>query len=130
MQLFTIQVGSWRLAKALDIHFVDTTVKTGDSIFAPTWDMVMAYKDGTLSESDYTKLYIELLRSSYRDHKGDWIEILKLPKAAIACYCKAGDFCHRLLLRDALEKVAKANNLPFEYMGELTKTKAKELTNE
>ena len=121
MELYTIQVARWRLAKELDIQFVDTTVKSGDSVFAPTWPMVTAYKDGSLSESDYTKQYIELLRSSYREHRGDWLELLKLERAAIACYCKAGAFCHRMLLRDALEKVALANNLPFEYKGELTK---------
>jgi len=37
-------------------HIVDITVKSGVKAFAPTWDMVMGYKRGTLSIEEYTKV--------------------------------------------------------------------------
>lgn len=121
MRLMTIQVGKWRLAKSHDIFFLDTTVKSGYSLFAPTWDMVMGIKNGTMSEEEYSKLYRDKLIQSWMSKREDWMKFLNDDTpTALACYCKPGEFCHRILLKDFLQQLCKQLNIPFEYFGELT----------
>jgi uncharacterized protein YeaO (DUF488 family) len=120
MRIFTIQVGKWRLAKSYDIFFLDTTVKSGYSLFAPNWDMVMGYKNGTVSEDEYKKLYRELLIRSWTQRREEWMKFLQDDTpTALACYCKPGLFCHRLLLKDFLRQLCKQLEIQFEYFGEL-----------
>jgi uncharacterized protein YeaO (DUF488 family) len=92
---------------------LDITVKTGWNILAPTWDMVMNYKNGNISQEEYTKQYYNKMRTSYVNRKDDWNWILKQEEVVLVCFCKAGDFCHRLLLADILVK------LGAEYLGEI-----------
>jgi uncharacterized protein YeaO (DUF488 family) len=121
MRIFTIQVGKWRLAKQHDIFFLDTTVKSGYSLFAPTWDMVMGHKHGTLLDEEYKKLYRDMLIRSWKERREEWLKVLKdETPTALACYCKPGAFCHRLLLKDFLQQLCKQLDIPFEYYGELT----------
>lgn len=120
-RVFTIQVGKWRLAKDRDIKMMDTTVKSGYSIFAPTWDMVLGHKAGTLSDEEYSKLYREMLIRSWKTKRKEWTTFLEDDDVyALACYCKAGAFCHRHLLVRFLEQLCKQLEKPFEYYGELT----------
>lgn len=93
---------------------LDTTVKTSDKIFAPTWDMVMRHKNGSISDEEYTKKYYNLMRQSYIKHKNKWDELLSKEKVTLVCFCKAGKFCHRLILKDMLVK------LGAEYRGEVS----------
>lgn len=121
MRIMTIQVGKWRLARNQNIFFLDTTVKSGYSLFAPTWDMVMGHKHGTLSNEEYKKLYRDMLIRSWKEKREDWLKFLNDDTpTALACYCKPGAFCHRLLLKDFLQQLCKQLNIPFEYYGELT----------
>jgi hypothetical protein len=119
MKLHTIQLAKRRLAERLDIPVIDTTVKSGLRIFAPTWHMVTSVKDGTISEETYTKMYFDLMRNSYRDHNDIWAEFCNREEVAVACYCKAGEFCHRHLLVAILQKVCTHNGISFFYAGEL-----------
>jgi len=96
----------------------DVTVKTGDPAFAPSWDMVMKYKRGKISEEGYTVLYRNLMRRSYRDHYQAWMDLIHLDEVTLVCYCKGGTFCHRYLLVDLLEKVCRHHGVPFMAMGE------------
>lgn len=121
MKLFTIQVGKWRLAKDRDIRLMDTTIKSGYSLFAPTWDMVLGHKQGSLSDAEYSKLYRDLLTNSWLKRREEWMNFLKDDDIyALACYCKPGQFCHRYLLIKFLEKLCQQLEIPFEYYGELT----------
>lgn len=121
MRLFTIQVGKWRLAKDRNIRFMDTTVKSGYSLFAPTWEMVLGHKNGVISDSDYSRLYRNLLLKSWKDRRDEWMSFLNDDDIyALACYCKAGNFCHRHLLVKFLKQLCQQLELPFEYYGELT----------
>lgn len=118
-EIYTIQMGKWRVAKTLSIELIDITVKSGNPIFAPSWDMVKAYKDGQMSEETYTTLYNEMMRKSYRYNRGEWVALLNKPKLALACYCKAGDFCHRHLLADMLRRLHEAAGHSVSVVGEL-----------
>lgn len=121
MRLYTIQMARWRSAAMFGIHVLDTTVKSGDKVFAPTWDMVRDVKAGVISEGAYTELYVRMMRNSYRHNRGRWLEVLNMDAVALSCYCQAGTFCHRLLLADMFCKCAVKHNIPFELRGELAK---------
>ena len=119
MRLHTFQLAKWRNVVALGIPYLDTTVKTGNSIFAPNWDIVMRVKSGAISEVEYTDRYKQLMRESFLANKLEWLETIKAPELAVACYCPSGRFCHRLILVELLEALCRAHSVPFEYAGEL-----------
>jgi len=119
MKLYTIRVQSWRRAKELDIEFLDTTVKSGNKLFAPNWPLLSKYKSGLIDDAQYTERFYELMRISYRDNPNEWARILSHDTLAIGCYCPSGGFCHRYLLVDIFRKVAKSHGIEFEYLGEL-----------
>lgn len=101
IMLFTNQIG-----KTEDLpsgtHLLDTTVKSGVLEFAPSWEMVHAYKSESLSEADYTTLYMKRMQESQIAHKSLWDSLATYPKLSLQCYCQKGKFCHRLLLVDIL----------------------------
>lgn len=119
MKFYTTTVYSWRKIKKLDIPFLDTTVKTGNKLFAPTWPLLTKYQNGFITDEEYTKCYYELMRESYVNNKEEWGKLFEHETLAIACYCKAGAFCHRLLLKDILLAIAKSKGGDIEYLGEI-----------
>ena len=84
---------------------LDITVKSGNKAFAPTWDMVMGHKRGTVSDAEYVERYYALMRRSYREHRAAWDELLSQDEATLLCYCAKGKFCHRTLLAEILVKL-------------------------
>ncbi len=121
MQLFTCQMSKWRQLKDRNIELIDTTVKTGNHVWSPTWDMVMGHKSGVISDEAYTAAYVGMMRYSYLHYPDDWNRLLYAEgPVAIACYCSStqGTFCHRHLLKDILEKICLSRGIPFEYYGE------------
>jgi uncharacterized protein YeaO (DUF488 family) len=105
------------IVRTSSIHYggpdrLDITVKSGDKTFAPTWDMVMGLKRGVISEAQYRQQYLELMRASYRRHRKRWDVVLAMKECTLVCYCKSGEFCHRLILAEILVK------LGAEYGGE------------
>ena len=119
MQLWTIQLARWRIAEKQNIPLIDTTAKSGIHTFAPLWSDVKAYKEGILSEVEYTDRYLELMRQSYRRTPDVWHSLIARDQVAIACYCTPGKFCHRHLLKDILDKLCTHRQISFEYRGEL-----------
>ena len=120
-KVFTMQVGKWRLAKDRDIKIMDTTVKSGYSIFAPTWDMVLGHKNGSMDDDTYSRLYRDMLVRSWTENRQKWMDFLQSDdQFALACYCKAGVFCQRHLLIKFLSQLCKQLGIHFEYYGELT----------
>lgn len=120
MQLYTCQLGQWRAAKAAGAELLDITVRSGNRAFAPEWDMVMGHKDGTLSDRDYAGQYGEMMRRSLETNAGEWDRLLNSEApVAIACYCRAGKFCHRHLLKILIERQCARRGIPFAYLGEL-----------
>lgn len=119
MKIWTIQIAKWRLTKETDIEFIDTTVKSGLKLFAPTWAIVSGIKSGKITEDEYTEIYYNILRNRYRDNKNEFIKFCEKDKVAVGCYCPSGQFCHRHPLVDILEGVCKHHKINFERMGEL-----------
>jgi hypothetical protein len=99
-----VRTGNIGECKRLGIPYLDITIGTGERAFAPTWDMVHDYKSGVLTESAYTAKYTNLMRRSYVRDRRHWDLVLEMDEVVLACYCKAGSFCHRYLLRDMLLK--------------------------
>lgn len=126
MELFTVRLGynhksiPEREAERLGILVVNTTARGKSLLFAPSWDIVMGHKDGSVTDQQYRDVYLPMMRESWNTHRKDWMEFLQQPGwVAIGCYCKAGCFCHRLILVEILQKLSEMLNLPFTYYGEL-----------
>ena len=121
MKLYTCQMSQWRYAE----NFYDVTVKSGDKLLAPTWDLLRRSKEATKKGIDYREQYIPefiaLMRVSFMDNKDHWVSLLSHDVLTIACYCSCDDYCHRQTLVTILRSVAEFYNIPFEYMGELPK---------
>lgn len=119
MNVSTIQLARWRILKGSKFTIHDSTVKTGTSLFAPTWDMVAGIKSGTLSHESYVNQYRALIKARFSSNKEWFSELLTEENIAIACTCASGEFCHRYLVIDALRALCKSKGIPFEYVGEL-----------
>ena len=125
MEVYTIQLGQWRLAKELDIPLIDTTYRSGiihQNVrwLAPTGELLGNYKSGIASEYDYQQIYLNLMRVRWSQDPQWFIDFCqRYDKVALACYCGAGQFCHRLILVDILRNICIKYNIPFLYSGEL-----------
>jgi hypothetical protein len=120
MEVWTIQMAKHRKVQSMGIELVDTTIMTGDgSPFAPTWDMVMGVKSGIISQEEYTTQYHALLQQRYRENRAAFHELIYKPRIAIACYCRAGEFCHRHLFKGVILKLAVREGLAAVDHGEL-----------
>ena len=95
---------------------LDITIKGKDpvgKVFAPTWDMVLAYKKGKFKKDSYVLLYKKLMKKSRKENPEIWKKVLKRKRVTFVCFCKAGAFCHRVLLAEIFEKAGKG-----KYLGE------------
>ena len=88
---------------------LDITVKSGIEAFAPTWDMVMGHKNGTISDRKYRDYYHFMMEESHRNNRHIWDKLLERKRVVLVCFCHPGDFCHRYLLRDILVKLGATN---------------------
>ena len=116
MYIYTVQISK---AKQLGIeNILDVTIKSGNKLFSPTWDMVNGVKSNKITPKEYTKLYYQMMRISYKEHQTEWDELFNhhrnLPRI-LGCYCKYNTFCHRYLLKDILLKCYKKSF----YMGDI-----------
>lgn len=117
--LLTVQIAQ---AKSLQptIKVIDITVKSSVepwSIFAPTWELVNEYKTNGNQEV-FTERHTRLMRKRFKQNSGPFFEVIKMAwegDIALACYCPADQFCHRLVLKDILQKIDKQ----LMYGGEL-----------
>ena len=120
LEIYTVQLAQWRKVKALGIELVDITAKSGNHLFAPDYSHVIQYKNNELTENQYTVLYRDKMRWSYTHHRDEWNKLSGGSKIALACYCKAGEFCHRHLFKDMLIKHCVKNNIEYQDLGEIT----------
>ena len=112
MKVHTAQMNQWRRLKAQGIPYIDTTVKTGVKAFAPSWDMVLGVKDGSLSPADYTRRYHDMMELSFIAYPDEWQELLAHDEVTLLCYCRVGEFCHRHLLAGIVKDLCDKRNLP------------------
>lgn len=83
LHLYTAQIGKYKGPDAYDV-----TVKSGDINFAPTWDIVQAWKAGQISWDIYSQRYRELMLQSYKRNQRAWHEILEKGVLTLLCYCR------------------------------------------
>ena len=84
---------------------VDVTVKSSKGFarsFAPTWKMVMGYKNGTLTEAQYTEQYMKIL-GAVSVEAWRWLYAQAVNgEVVLLCYCRDGEwttiFCHTHLI--------------------------------
>lgn len=114
---------------------LDTTVKLGKGLgklLAPTWELVGGIKHhetaghdtrwvkyASITREQYIEGYYELMRTRYKTYPEAFVELIQGGRWVICCYCAAGEFCHRHLIVDILERIAQSKNLPFVRGGEL-----------
>jgi uncharacterized protein YeaO (DUF488 family) len=76
------------------VQGIDTTVKSAQGIwraYAPTWQMVMGLKAGTLAWDAYCQQYAEIL-VRVPDHV--WETLAQAERQVMLCYCRDGWNCH------------------------------------
>jgi len=94
---------------------LDITVKGKDPIgrvFAPTWDMVMGYKNKKIDWDEYSRQYRNLMRKTYKECRQVWESILARDEVTLVCFCRPDQNCHRFLLAGYFEKLGAT------YLGE------------
>lgn len=121
--LWTIQIAQWKKLKKPGMHFIDTTAKSGIFCFAPEMENVMAYKRGEMSEQEYRIAYREKMDESRMLYREYWDRLSVFPYVAYACYCRAGEFCHRHMFvqfaKEHLEGMGWTPKLMGEFTGDL-----------
>lgn len=117
--IYTVQIAQWRKAKQLGIELIDTTVKSGDSRLAPTWEIVMGIKSGKITEEEYTEIYKRMMRTSFQQHTEFWKALLSKEAIAVGCYCGKGKFCHRHILVEFFVACCKYFKIEYKLGGEL-----------
>ena len=81
------------------------------NMFAPGWDLTMDYKKGRITKTDYQRHYMIKLRGSRKLYEKDWKKLTRyidskhMKRIRLICFCKTGQFCHRLILAKALIKL-------------------------
>ncbi len=76
------------------VQGIDTTVKSAQGIWravAPTWEMVMGVKAGTLSWDAYCHQYAQILA---RVPAIVWDTLALSERQVVLCYCRDGWNCH------------------------------------
>ena len=91
---------------------LDVTAKQ-KTPFSPTWSMVNRFKNGTINQEEYSKLYTDLMNKSYTKNYNNWYDVLNLNNVTFVCYCTPNSFCHRFLLAQYFEI------LGAKYYGEI-----------
>lgn len=106
---------------ARDPDTLNVTRKSGDPVFAPSWELLRTALDirhsGRTSTDqewkDYAARYLREMAASYDRHRTHWVELLARPRVVLTCYCTNADRCHRKVLARVLEKLGAT------YRGEL-----------
>jgi hypothetical protein len=119
IEICTIQLAKWRLAKREHYHILNITAQSGLACFAPEFGNVRAYKNGELTEEQYVERYMLKMRDSYVRFKDDWARLKGHPKIAIACYCPKDAYCHRRTFSELVQKYLAAENESYVFKGEL-----------
>lgn len=87
---------------------VDITVKSALypwDVFTPTWKMVMDYKRSGNKEV-YIKQYKIIIDKAFELHAQQLSVLLNSNRTiTLVCFCKPGDFCHRVLLAKHFESL-------------------------
>jgi len=83
--------------------------------FAPTRDIVMGHKNGTLSDKGYTEQYHAMMNTSIKLNVVNWHHLLTLKRVTFVCFCPPDKFCHRVILANIVQVLSPDN----KYHGEI-----------
>jgi len=119
MDIYTIQIGKWRKAKALGFEVLNITVMNGEKRLAPTWDLLRAWQKGEVTEEEYRTEYFWLMRESLKANLEFWLDLSKKETLVLGCYCAPGLFCHRRLLVEIFTMFFASRGIIAEYKGEI-----------
>ena len=122
LRIYTAQMGKrFQLAKE-GRAILDTTVKTGDRRLAPSWDFLVEYKSSPRSPADqarYRELYLNKLKAMHHQTPDVLLDLLKRDEVILTCYCPAGQFCHRHILKEILTLLGSRTGVNVEDCGEI-----------
>ena len=86
-----------------------TTATLPWDIFAPTRDMVRTYLKSSkdvLAEQVYIPKYEKIVAAAFRAREQELISLIHSDETRVfVCFCKSGDFCHRVLLARYFESL-------------------------
>lgn len=80
-------------------------------IFAPSEELLSAYKAGQIGWEDYEKRYLTEMREIFRASPDAFGKLLQKREVTLVCYESDPNRCHRRLLAALLEKVARKQGL-------------------
>ena len=88
---------------------LDITVKSAGGwarAFTPTWPMVMGYKQGTISDQEYTQAYLKIIERAQLTIVSELVQYGRAmgDRVTFLCYCKDGAFCHTHILIEYLTR--------------------------
>ena len=118
---------------------IDITIMTGlglGEILAPTWSLVHGVKlrqkieagekidprwksYHPLTDEQYTEQYLAMLRQRYAQDPDDFNWLLGREELVLCCYCPPGEFCHRILAANVMEKIARQQGYEVTMLGEI-----------
>ena len=94
---------------------IDITAKSAVypwNVFAPTWEMVREYKRSG-NKDVYIKQYKAIIDKAFELHTQQLSNLLNSDRTiTLVCFCRSGDFCHRVLLAKHFESFGAT------YLGE------------
>lgn len=110
----TIRTRSVQIAKAGDL----ATYRWGSlrafddgRLFAPSEKLLSAYKAGQIGWEDYERRYLTEMREIFRASPDAFGKLLQKGEVTLVCYESDPNRCHRRLLAELLEKVARKQGL-------------------
>jgi uncharacterized protein YeaO (DUF488 family) len=103
-----------RIGEVKGPNVVDITVKNNrNHVLAPTWELVMGFKNGKISWKEYKEKYIELLNHRFKTRKEEFEPLIQMAQTKeiywFVCFCKDENFCHRKLAKEFIERLAFTN---------------------
>lgn len=123
--LYTIQLAQWRIARESNVELLDITSSSGVKAFSQKMTDVMAYKDGQMTQTQYTAKYKERMVRSRNEAGHIWSMLLEHQHVAFACYCRKGEYCHRHMFIYEAKAYLEEQGHIVNIHGELTRRGAK-----
>jgi hypothetical protein len=80
-------------------------------IFAPSEELLSAYKYGGLSWEAYERQYLAEMEAFYQKSPGCFIELLQRGEVTLVCFETRPDRCHRRLLAGLLAGIAREQGI-------------------
>jgi hypothetical protein len=88
---------------------INITVKSNPGhILAPTWDIVMGFKDRKITWAGYVTAYNKLIAKRRETRERELVDIARLAidgEVYLVCFCTDENICHRTLARDIVRDV-------------------------